>query len=378
MPNNRELATLIWLVALLAWALQKPDLRASLIELGRKAAAPAILATLVAGVLYVAIIVWGGWVVGIWTSDLLTVTVVWFIAVAVALLFRLDRVWQQRIFLVGLFLKVVGLTALAEFAVNAFVLPLPAELVLVPVATLLGLVAMVAERSPEHEVARGFAEWMVAVIGFVLVGYVVLKTIVDWGDLALADELRELALPVWLTAAFLPFVYAFALYCAYETAFMRSRFATQLRRSPVRARLALVAALHFRGEDLSQFAGRWATDVATAETFGSAYQRGRAYVASQRAKRTATAEGKHRLTRYAGVNGVGEDGRRLDSREFAETKHQAPRPRNGDADRAAGERRRGLPKLLGQEGPRRGRVRVPAAHDRQGRHQPRGRDPRDQ
>ncbi len=319
MPNNREIATLIWLLALLALVLLKSDLRASLIELGRRAAAP-ILATLVAGVLYVAVIVWGGWAAGIWTSDLLTVTVVWFIAVAVALLFRLDRVWKQRTFLVGLLLKVVGLTALAEFAVNSFVLPLPAELVLVPVATLLGLVVVIAERSVEHAVVRGLAERMLAVIGVALVGYVVLKIIVDWNKLSLADGLRELALPVWLTTAFLPFVYAFALYCAYETAFMRLRFARELRRSPLRSRLALVAALHVRGEDLTRFAGAWASDVATAETFGSAYQSARAYAASQREKRRATAEGKRRLTRYAGVDGVDEDGRRLDRREFDETK----------------------------------------------------------
>lgn len=46
MPNNRQWASLIWIIVLVAWALSRRDIRASLRDIARAAASPKIVVPL--------------------------------------------------------------------------------------------------------------------------------------------------------------------------------------------------------------------------------------------------------------------------------------------------------------------------------------------
>jgi hypothetical protein len=319
MPNNRELASLIWLGIALIWAVSRADIRASLRELCKSAVSPKIIGPLGVMALYVGAVVYVAREVGLWKPEFVTATVVWFVGSAVALMFSIDRVWKQRIFLLGLLVKVVGLAAIAEFVVNLYVLPLAVELVLVPITALLAMVTVVA-RTQEQQVAKRFAERLLAWSGWALVIYVAARLATDWDGSEVGEEALGFAAPVWLTVAVLPLVYLLALFAVYETAFMRLRFAGDSRDCPGWARAGLLAGLHVRGEDVAAFNGQWARRVRGARSFHGARRAAHEFRAARRAEARALDAQERRLERYAGVEGADEDGRRLDQREFEATR----------------------------------------------------------
>lgn len=319
MPNNRELATLIWLVIAFVWAGSRADIRSSLRDLAKSAVSPKILGPLMAMGLYVGVVVYAGASAGLWKPEFVTATVVWFVGSATVLMFKHDRVWQQRTFLFAILVKVAGLAAVAEFVINLYLLPLAIELLLVPIATALVLVP-VAARAPEHQVVKRLAERMLAWGGLALIAYVTVRLAVDWESLDVRDEALRFAVPAWLTVAILPFVYVFALICAYEMAFMRLRFASEARESPRWARAGLLVALHVRGEDVAGFNGYWARRVRDTQSFGGARRAAREFRMARQSDASALVEKEQRLERNAGVGGSDCDGRRLDQREFEATR----------------------------------------------------------
>jgi hypothetical protein len=77
MPDNRELATLLWLSVFLCWVLSKPELRSGLGGVLRSFFHPFICLSLLAMAGYMALEVWAGARLGIWNSELLKPTLLW-------------------------------------------------------------------------------------------------------------------------------------------------------------------------------------------------------------------------------------------------------------------------------------------------------------
>jgi len=125
---------------------------------------------------------------------------------------------------------------------------------------------------------------------------------------------------VWLPVVALPFVYVFALVASYELAFMRLGFANDRGRLSVKTRLAVILGLNGQVRDVNAFAGGWTRQVAEAPTFRIALERVRSFRQHRVEQRLEDQERQDRLKRYAGMDGTDAEGKRLDQREFAETK----------------------------------------------------------
>lgn len=118
-----------------------------------------------------------------------------------------------------------------------------------------------------------------------------------------------------------PFIYGVAIYRAYEIAFTRIDWKTDVpRRQRLIAKLALVYSFYSRARELSMFSGPWQFRIREARSFVEARNVVHQFRADKREEERQAAEAEARLTEYAGVDGADEDGRRLDRREFDETK----------------------------------------------------------
>lgn len=258
MFNNREIAIVLWASALAIVVLRTPSMRASIKDVGRAFLAPQIVRISILMIAYVAFGVWGLAEIGIWDSSYLKNTLLWTVFVAFALLFRAKSFAEEPHYLRRIVTDNFKFTAILEFVVNAYALPLLAELVLVPFATFLVLLQAVAEREPEHAPVAKFANIVLFVIGLSLVIYAFRQLAGDLSAFVQPATARDFLMPSVLTLCYLPFLAFMAFYLLYENIDQRVGFAIKdaaLRRYAFREALRR---FHIR----ASLVQRWARNIA--------------------------------------------------------------------------------------------------------------------
>ena len=318
MLTNREWATLFWLGALLAFALWKPDSRRGLRGVLSALLTPKLLIPVILFALWMTAVVVVGATVGAWQTSMLKDTLLWSVPGA-SLVFASTRVAKEPSFFRRRLLQAVGLTAVLEFYLNSADMDLVWELLLQPVLLVAAGVSLVAGQKAELRPAKRLADAAQLVLALGLFVPPTVHLVSAWGTIDRRATGLDFALPMWLTAGALPFVYALSLYSEYEQVLIRVRWADSDAPVPWRVKLALLSSFHLRLRALHQFEQGGPRALAHVKSFREA----RRAIAQQQAKLAADVaaerEEAETLARYAGVKGTDADGRRLDRREFKET-----------------------------------------------------------
>jgi hypothetical protein len=319
MPNNREWAILIWLGVFLIWAVSRKDIRQSLGQVLRAAATPKILLPLAVMLGYIVLEAWLGSNVSLWRGDLTKDTIVWVIVSALVLFVNFSKASTEPHFFRRRVAATVGVTEFLAFFTNLFVLSLIAELFLQPFLALLAMLAAYAGTDRRYRQVKRLTEGLLAVIGLLLLILSVRELVTSWSDVGRHRLLLQLALPIWLTIALLPFVYLLGLFANYELVFMRIDQLASDRKVRRRAKLALLTKFYFRARESGTFAGQWYLKLSTSTSFEAARAVIDDFRESEREKERAAEEEQDHLQRYTGSDETDVDGRRLDRREFKET-----------------------------------------------------------
>ena len=324
MLNNREIAGLIWVSAFLLWALSKKSVREGSVGVVRTFLKPQILLPVAAMLVWVGLELWVGLRLAVWSPALAKGTILWTLGSAAVLLFncaRLDSDGDDLHFLRRTILATVGVVAFVEFFVNLYVMSLPGELVFQVVVAIPSLMVAVAGQKPEYRPAKVLCEWVLAAIGLAVIAYSARQIYLGWCQLDARELVLDFALPVWLTAGLVPFLYLFSIYVAYDAVFRRISRGNAGRWSAWRSRLALLSVLHFRAGAVRQLAGYWhfTGKLGEAQTFSAARGVVGDFLDTLSRKEQAKTDEEERLRRYSGSQELDDEGRRLDRREFAET-----------------------------------------------------------
>jgi hypothetical protein len=134
--------------------------------------------------------------------------------------------------------------------------------------------------------------------------------------------LLSLLMTFWLPLVSIVFLYGFALFAGYESAFGRMRFGGMERSHPgIKAKVALVVGLNFHLRDVYAFGGGWGGRVKSAPSFRRALEEVDEFQRQRQSREDEERQTEERFRRYAGVEGVDESGKQLDRREFAETQN---------------------------------------------------------
>ncbi|RIK08334.1 MAG: hypothetical protein DCC49_09020 [Acidobacteria bacterium] len=284
MPNDRQIALLIWLGVIAGVAVAYPTTRSSLkgvvaAALHTKIAVPVLaLAAYVVGLVYV------GSRLRLWVPQLATDTGFWFCGTALVLLFGIERVTKSDHFFRDTAFGTLGVSALAEFIVNdLFVFDLPTELILLPVLSLLVIVSIVAGHDANLVQVKRLIDTLLGVVGVGLIACVGYRMHSDWQAIEWALAARNFVLPVWLLLGVLPFIYLVAMYAGYEVAYMFIDFGAAEGHSRWRAKLALFLRINLRLRNLGAFNGCWGRNLAAAGSFREAWVEADKYWASRHA-----------------------------------------------------------------------------------------------
>lgn len=182
------------------------------------------------------------------------------------------------------------------------------------------MLSAVASADEKLASVKNFIDGLLGFLGLAIIALTAINLIGNWGDLDKAHLLRQLALPLWLTLGVIPYLYLLALWSGYEQAFIRINVSSEDPRARFRAKLALIVALHGRAAKANAFFGGWGRRITEADGFGAAWRVGREFLRAEKHREDERREAAERLVRYAGADGTDDEGRRLDQREFKETR----------------------------------------------------------
>lgn len=227
--NGREEAVAFWLLLALIAALFKKDIRRALLGSVKAFLAPKLLAIFILAALYVAAVVVCLAKVGLWNPSLVKDTVVWFVGTAFVLMLNVNNAEEH--FFRNLIIDNLKLAALLEFVGNLYTFNFWVELPLTLTIFCSAMISAVASTKPEQAPAKRLTDGVLALIGWVMLAFVVYKSISNFRDVAVWDTARSFALPLVLAIAFIPFAYTLAVRMAYDAVFFRVNFALKDNRS---------------------------------------------------------------------------------------------------------------------------------------------------
>lgn len=319
MPDNRELATLLWLTVVLCWVVSKPQLRSGLGGVFRSILHPFIGFSILAMGGCMALEVWAGARLGIWNRELLKPTLLWAVLSGGVIFFESNKAARESRFFRTVLAETVAIGVFIEFFMNLFVMSLLAELIVQPFIVSMVTLRAVAGSKPENRQARKFLDALIALTGFAFLGYTAWRTYIDWATLEARAVTLEFLLPVWLTVGLMPFIYVLSLVITYDSALRGIQWAAKDGRPRWRAWLALAAGLHFRHREVNAFNWNRARQLVEASNLSAARAVIRDFRRERRAALQAIADQEERERRYSGSNETDGAGRRYDRREFDAT-----------------------------------------------------------
>ncbi|WP_025272271.1 hypothetical protein [Haloglycomyces albus] len=321
MLNNRELASVILIAALILLSLVLPKWRNVVLPSFRTVARSffkwAILRVLGLFVVWVALCVWLAWLLGAWELDLLKNTIIILFGVGFPLLFSSIRA-KSGVDIIGhIRRKTLALSTLVLFYLNMESLPLWGELLSQPVVVLLSVMTAFAQRDEKGRRVVGCFSIPLLLIGLGLIAWTTVQTVTNWDELDWLELLAQLAISVWLPFAMFPYLYVVAFYVATET--ILKRFLWTNKEMPLRARSGVLVGLHGSVRWAKELTGRY-NHVARARSFSGALSEMRDFRNDVTRRETSEADRLADLEGFSGQAGVDATGAQLDRREFDGTK----------------------------------------------------------
>lgn len=218
--NNREIATVIWFVAVFGFLIIKANAWDALAGVYRSFFKPLILWPIAMMALWVAASVWVLARHGLWEIENLKTTIIWFVSFAIGWMFNVKRWEGDPNENVRHVLKdVLSLTVIVTFLTEFYTFSLVVELLLVPSVAFITLLAVVAERDEKTQIVGKLGNGLLAVIGFSMLIYAAGRLVADFSGFATPETGREFALPGLLSLLFVPYMYVFSVVMGYSTVF---------------------------------------------------------------------------------------------------------------------------------------------------------------
>lgn len=241
--NNREIATGIWFIALVAFGLSKKVFREGVADVLRHALVLKIIIPLLLSFLPSIAVVMLLAHFGLWDMSVLKETIYWVIGTGLVMFGSFNNVRSVKSLYKKTAKDTLTLIIVLEFMIWFYVFPLPVELLFVPFVTLLVLLTTMAKymKADGIELTRKVLDGFQVFVGLVVLLFVVIAFIKNPEPLFTYQNLELFLLPIILSFTYAPSVYLLALYSKYELAFNRiNHFMTVSNRNKRAIKLAVI------------------------------------------------------------------------------------------------------------------------------------------
>ena len=224
--NTREIATIIWLSAILVYMIVNKKIRASLYELIKSFCHWKILVPVILMIVYTGGIIVFLYQIGFWTTSLLKDAIIWGCLTGFTMLMNSASSKENNYFRKTIMdnLKIV---MIIEFLVNTYTFSLIGELIFLPFITLVIIMQTIAKMEEKYIEVEKILGWVQSFIGIFILIFVLKNIISNFSSFANGDTLRQLFLAPILTFAFLPFIYVVSVIATYDLIFIRLEFGSK-------------------------------------------------------------------------------------------------------------------------------------------------------
>ncbi len=215
--SNREIASLFWFLTLMVFAIYKnPRVIESLRSLCKIlfSKKPLILFGFIA--IYTAMLTLLLHFLGYWELSLLKGTILWIGSVGIVALFKVCDYKANSNFFKKLILSNIALIVVVQFICGEYTFPLWGEFLIVPFIAFLAMLGVVARNQKDNQVVSKAANFLLVVMGFLILINAVRGAYDDSENLIGMANLKSFTLPIIYSLAFMPLIYLFALYVTYE------------------------------------------------------------------------------------------------------------------------------------------------------------------
>lgn len=219
--NNREMATVIWLIIFFLWAMSNSGVRRALRDLLKIFFNKKIIFPLIVMLAYIFLMVLVFKRIGFWDVSVTKDTVLWTLGTALATYFGINRIAQDNSYFKNVILDNIKFVLILEFVLNLYSFNLGVELILIPVVSLIVMMNAFAETKTEYERVNKFLNFVLGVFGLCLLAFTFREIVLDFQNFATFKNLRDFLLPPLFSIALLPFIYVMALFMQYELFFVR-------------------------------------------------------------------------------------------------------------------------------------------------------------
>lgn len=241
--TDREIVSLVLLgvltLVVLVTAIRKPEVLRSLGEALRASLHWKIVTPVLVHLGCLSVAVWAASRLGIWEWGLWKPTALWLVLGGIGMLFRFDEVLEQRRFGWRVSIRTIALVEIVSFVADLASFPLGLEIPAQALAFVASVVFAWAEGTKRTSLTSTVASLYLILFTLSAVGWAIGRAASNWDNLDHGLLIREFFVPIWLTPVALAGVYAFAIFCAYQTVFAQTAFSAD-GRSMFKQKLAVV------------------------------------------------------------------------------------------------------------------------------------------
>lgn len=222
--NNREIALISYLLIFTIWALTQKKIRKSFMPVVKAIMAWKILASIFALVIYVALVVYGLFKIGLWDKSLIKDSIYWTLGVGLVIMMSFDKALKEEHYFKNLVKENFKVLLIIEFIVGLYVFGIITEFILMPFVILFSMLLGYTEIYKEHEQVRKLINGLFGILGTVYLIYSGYHIYSDFNGFATTGNLKIFLFPILMSILFLPFAYTYALLVHFESLFVRLGF----------------------------------------------------------------------------------------------------------------------------------------------------------
>lgn len=271
MLTNREIASLIIMVAMILFALSKAGIRRSLTQVIKIFFSRKVVQFNIHFLAYAATLIYAAWRVGIWDVRLLKDSVLVLTGVGYPMVFQAHRLKDGSLLFRETVKRCLGASALVALFINLSSLNIAGELILQSLIALLAVVVYVDPKNHSAKIkAAVVAKSVLAIIGFSLFLSTAYNLVASYENLDFEMTAKAAALTIWLPILLLPLIYASTYITQIQLILAMTKYFNEDKAIPIFVKFALLLGLRGSPQLASKFNGIWRSRLAKTINFKSA------------------------------------------------------------------------------------------------------------
>ena len=218
--NTREQAYLFRGMPILIWLLSSKNMRKSMGGVVKTFFCRQFIYIYLIALAYISCSIFLLHGIKIWDKSLIKDTIMWFLFVALPLMFQSGKINSFQKFIKEIIAPLIAFSIIFEYIFGLYTFALWIEVLMVPALVMLGGMLAVRERKSEYAQVNKLLKGTQSFLGLIAILFIAIHLVQHYQEYANRTVLNQFLMPLFLSLLFLPLLYGIVMFVHYETAFV--------------------------------------------------------------------------------------------------------------------------------------------------------------